>query len=313
MSFLQIASWNIEHLSGSSRSDDGMAQSAYALADHIEMAGVDIITLQEIYVTDPDEEVRLFPAQPVITSRAHSDRRNRDLDVVCYLLEEHLGDPWTYLILPNRNTGDTTQLCAVMWNAARVREQGVHRLDVDHGVTGQRLWDRAPHTIKFTTSIKVWRRQNDGSSRQVEEDRSIALIPLHMKSNSGGATRNRLVREKEAETLCAQLDWVRDNVDPSLILIGDTNILSYDEPAVACFVANGLVDLNNMDSATYWSRQYGDSPFDRAIVAEGRDEFRYTRQYVLRSADLDEHDRELSDHYMIKISVKSYVDDADPR
>ncbi len=38
-----------------------------------------------------------------------------------------------------------------------------------------------------------------------------------------------------------------------------------------------------------------------------------TRQYVLRSSDLLQHDRFLSDHYMIKVSVKDYVDDADPR
>jgi hypothetical protein len=106
-SFLQIASWNIEHLSGASREDK--KQSAYALADHIEMAGVDIIAFQEIYVTDSEDEVRLFPNQPVIESRAESDRRNCDLDAVCYLLEEHLEAPWRYLILPNRFSGDKSQ------------------------------------------------------------------------------------------------------------------------------------------------------------------------------------------------------------
>ena len=120
MSFLQIASWNVEHLSGNQRGPNN--QSAYALADHVEMAGVDIVALQEIYVTDLDEEVRLFDNQPVIDSKAQSDRRNRDLDIVCYLLEEHLGDPWVYLILPNRDDWNERQLCAVMWNSNRVRE-----------------------------------------------------------------------------------------------------------------------------------------------------------------------------------------------
>lgn len=36
MSFLQIASWNIEHLSGQPRAT--RRQTVYALADHIEMA-----------------------------------------------------------------------------------------------------------------------------------------------------------------------------------------------------------------------------------------------------------------------------------
>src|SRR5688572_13543771 len=104
MSFLQVASWNIEHLSGQPRAT--RRQSAYALADHIEMAGIDCLVLQEIYVTPTDEEVRLFDNQPIIASRAHSTRRNSDLDIVCYLLEEHLESPWKYEILRNRSEGD---------------------------------------------------------------------------------------------------------------------------------------------------------------------------------------------------------------
>lgn len=311
MSFLQIASWNVEHLSGNERGPYN--QSAYALADHVEMAGVDIVALQEIYLTDLDEEVRLFDNQPVIASKAQSDRRNRDLDVVCYLLEEHLGDPWVYLILENRRDTDDSQLCAVMWNTSRVRENGVHKLDVTYQDDGDWLWDRAPHAVKFTTTIKVWTRGDDGESRQEEQDRSIALVPLHMKANGGGGNINPRKRAKEAKTLCEQLPWVEENVDASVILIGDTNIKKNTEDAIDHFIEAGYVDLNSADRSTYWSRRFGHQPFDRVFVKEGRDEFKYTRQYILQSADLDAHDQELSDHFMIKISVKSYVDDADPR
>ncbi|MEO1602560.1 MAG: hypothetical protein AAFU49_19270 [Pseudomonadota bacterium] len=317
MSFLQIGSWNIEHLSGRSRKEK--RQSAYALADHIELAGVDIIALQEIYVTDPEEEVRLFPDQPVIASSAKGTRRNRDLDIVCYLLEEHLGSEWAYLILPNRSEGDTTQLCAVLWNDTKVSQTGLLKIPVSHKEGDLNLWDRTPHAVKMTFRMKVWREfasaeAEDGTEwRQVEEDKSLSLIPLHMKSNYGGSTKNMRVREAEAKTLCAQLDRVRAEIDESLVLIGDTNVLKFDEPAITCFIDNGLIDLNNTDSSTYWSRRYGDSPFDRAFVAEDRPEFKYSRQYVLRSADLEAHDQLLSDHYMIKISVKSYLDDGDPR
>ena len=72
MSFLQIASWNVEHLSGNKRGANN--QSAYALADHIEMAGVDIVALQEIYVTEASEEVRLFDNQPALESSAQNER-----------------------------------------------------------------------------------------------------------------------------------------------------------------------------------------------------------------------------------------------
>ena len=76
MSFLQLASWNIEHLSGHPRKE--RRQSAFALSNHIEMAGIDILVLQEVYVTPNDEEVRLADDQPPVPNRATSDRRNGD-------------------------------------------------------------------------------------------------------------------------------------------------------------------------------------------------------------------------------------------
>lgn len=311
MSFLQVASWNIEHLSGSSRAD--RRQSAYALADHIEMAGVDLIVLQEIYLTPENDEVRLSDHQPVIASRAVSTRRNSDLDIVCYLLEEHLDVPWSYIILPNRSAGDRSQLCAAMWNTSRLALSDVRPLDVLHEHEADRLWDRKPHLLSFKSEIMVWRRSQSGEWEQLAENRTIAVVPLHMKSNYGGVTKNRQVRAKEAETLCDALDRIRPDIDPSLMLLGDTNILRNDEPAVEVFVNRGFVDLNNNDSATYWSKDFGESPFDRVFLAQDRPEFRYTRQYVLRSSDLAMHDRFLSDHYMIKVSIKDYVDNADPR
>lgn len=311
MSFLQIASWNIEHLSGHPRAT--RRQSAYALADHIEMAGIDLLVLQEVYTTPVDEEIRLFPEQPVIKNHANSDRRNSDLDVVCHLLNEHLDTPWAYEILPNRQPGDRSQLCAVMWNVQRLSLTKHVPLDVAHKSGELVLWDRKPHLLSFTTSIDAWRRTAAGDWEKQNETRGISIVPLHMKSNYGGVTKNRMVRAQEAETLCAALQALHGAFDPSLILIGDTNILRNDEPAIETFIRNGFVDLNNNDATTYWSKDFGESPFDRIFIADGRPEFRYSRQYVLRSSDLQQHDKFLSDHYMIKMSVKDYVDDADPR
>lgn len=314
MSFLQIGSWNIEHLSGGPRLE--RRQSAYALADHCEMAGIDLLALQEVYVTPQDEEVRLFPNQPIIDSHAHPDhssRRNSDLDIVCYLLEEHLEEPWQYIILPNRNEGDRTQLCAVMWNTVRLNLTNLLALNVSHSVENYSLWDRRPHLLSFTSSIKVWRKDANGEWERLDENRTISVIPLHMKSNYGGVTKNRIVRHHEAQTLCDAIEAIEGNFDPSLIMLGDTNILRNDEPALEVFVSRGYTDLNNNDTATYWSKDFGRAPFDRILVAAGRREFKYSRQYVLQSSDLLLHDRFLSDHYMIKISVKDYVDDADPR
>ncbi|SCX84074.1 Endonuclease/Exonuclease/phosphatase family protein [Flavobacterium caeni] len=311
MSFLQIASWNIEHLSGQARAQ--RRQSAYALTDHIEMAGIDLIALQEVYLTPTDEEVRMAPHQPIIPSHAHTERRNSDLDIVCYLLEEHLDVPWKYLILPNRSDGDRSQLCAVLWNTDRLTLGDVQALDVKHKEGDLSLWDRKPHVVNFFSKIDVWRKDADGKWQIVWEKRELCVVPLHMKSNYGGVTKNRQVRGLEAETLCVELAKLRPQIDPSLVLLGDTNILKNDEPAIETFVDHGFIDLNNNDTSTYWSKDYSGAPFDRFFVAKDRPEFKYSRQYVLRSADLEMHDRFLSDHYMIKMSVKDYLDDAVPR
>jgi hypothetical protein len=107
---------------------------------------------------------------------------------VCYLLEEHLDDAWKYEILPNRQSGDRPQLCAVMWNTKRLTLADVSAFDVDHKAGGLNLWDRKPHVLTFKSSIKAWRRDEDGKWVQLDETRSLSIVPLHMKSNYGGGT-----------------------------------------------------------------------------------------------------------------------------
>ena len=43
LTYLQIGSWNIEHLS----KEGGRKESPYALTDHIEMAGIEVLALQK--------------------------------------------------------------------------------------------------------------------------------------------------------------------------------------------------------------------------------------------------------------------------
>src|SRR5687768_17363173 len=182
MGFLQVASWNIEHLSGAPRAE--RRQSAFALADHIEMAGVDLMALQEIYITPDDEEVRIGPGQPPIASRALSPDparpawRNADLDVVCHLLEEHRQGEWRYHILPNRVAGDREQLCAAMWNNARLDLAEILPLPVAHQGGGFPLWDRAPHVLNFTSEIEVWQRSAAGEWTKSSQGRRLSLVPL---------------------------------------------------------------------------------------------------------------------------------------
>ncbi len=154
LTYLQIGSWNIEHLS----KEGGRKESPYALTDHIEMAGIEVLALQEVYDTSP----------------VGGGRRNRELTKVCRLLKEHSGHDWKYELFRNRAEGDTSQLCGVLWNSSLVRKSRAYRIRVEHRVDGFSLWDRAPHAVKF-------------SAEYGDATKSVILVPLHMKSNYGGA------------------------------------------------------------------------------------------------------------------------------
>ena len=293
MSFVQIASWNIQHLS--TRTEN--RQSAYALADHIEMAGIDILVLQEIAVTHKDGD----------------QRRNEDLDLVCDILKEHLGQDWQYLMLRNRdNDTRETQLCAVMWDTSRIEATDVKRLDVPMRHDGYPVWHRTPHAIKFRVQVRRFLKDADGNWQPSDETSSLIVIPLHMKANGGDEEVDAKRRKIEAELLVERLDEVKRDLDEeSLILIGDTNIKNRYEKAARAFHDYGLRDLNYLDQTTY--PFYDGNPFDRVFMARGRREFEYSRQYILQPTSMSEHHRYLSDHFMIKASIKIYVDDADPR
>lgn len=52
------------------------------------MSGSDLIALREIEVLPADQVVRLTPAEREVRSYAETERRNADLDLACYLLED---------------------------------------------------------------------------------------------------------------------------------------------------------------------------------------------------------------------------------
>jgi hypothetical protein len=92
------------------------------------------------------------------------------------------------------------------------------------------------------------------------------MIPLHMKFNYGGVTKNRLVRYEEAKTLCAALQAIAGTYDPSLVMLGDTNILDNAEPTLETFNNAAFIDLHNNDATTYWSSPRGERPFDSILI-----------------------------------------------
>lgn len=268
--YIHVGSWNIEHFS----KRGGREENIYALTEHIEMASLDVLALQEIYVTHVDGDVR----------------RNEHLDGVVRLLLEHTECQWEYEIFENRRADDTEQLCAIAWNATTISKLATFRIPVDTQVDSISLWDRTPHAVKLKYRDKT----------------DFVVVSLHMKSNFGGATQAKRVRHLEAKTLMANIPRVKEELDDlDIVLIGDTNCLGSGELALQEITGNGFEDLNEADGKTFVSG----APFDRAFVSSERKVFDYSRQYIMVSANPDDHDKYLSDHYLIKTVIKIRRDD----
>jgi len=90
------------------------------------------------------------------------------------------------------------------------------------------------------------------------------------------------------------------------VILGDTNFLRGYKKAAEVITEYGFDDLNESETGTFVG---GRSPFDRIFIPFDQQEFKYSRQYIMVSANPDDHDRWLSDHYLIKTVVKIRTDD----
>jgi predicted extracellular nuclease len=264
--WLRLGSWNIEHLGSNEESTVPIA-----LAEAIHLTGIDILALQEIY--DNDERA--------------DTKANTQLDAAFAILNEIEGNNWTYEMLPNKSRRDTSQLVTVAWNQARVAKVGdAFRIPIER--EGHE-WDRHPHALKFSA----------GTGKT-----DIVLIALHMKADYRGDFSAQ--RGREAQLLVDQLDIVNNHFggDNDIVLIGDLNCDTADEPALLVFAGAGFDDLNKTDEPTHirWGA------LDRVLVP-AQPEFKYTRQYVLTAADSEAFDLYLSDHQIILAPIKVTTDD----
>ena len=277
---IRIGSWNIKHLS------DDSSQHAAALAQHIQLAGVDLLALQEIHDTDDDDD-RIS---------------NSKLDEALELIEAATGDAWRYQLHPRREGVTRNQHVGVAWNTARLTMAG-EPLRIDVRYANRETWKRTPHAVKFNTA--------DGKT-------DFVVISLHMKSNSpvDGLPDTEIIRRQEAEALVDKLGDVREHFggEQDLILIGDTNAKRTGEAAIEAYKDAGFRDLNEKDSSTWRSFFEGEErmrPFDRVLVRSDQNEFRFSRQYVLRPADRRGHEDTFSDHWLITAAIR-ILDDDDP-
>jgi endonuclease/exonuclease/phosphatase family metal-dependent hydrolase len=272
--YVIVGARNIEH-----HGHRAAGQRPIALAEHITLAGVDVLALQEIHDTDEDE----------------STFTNSALDSVLPLLNEGGTADWAYVLFPKRSRESTSQLTGIMWNKKRVQSKGdSFRLAMEDPRPDDdvRPWDRWATAMKFGFGDKT----------------DFVVIPLHMKANVDGEDFGREQRGIEAKMLVDQLDDVKAKfADQDIVLIGDTNFKPNESPAAKTFVDAGFRDLNAGEATTFVRGT--NAPFDRIFVPKGQREFQFMRQYVLTATQPEQHEEYLSDHYMIVAAIKVMNDD----
>ena len=284
---LRIGAWNVEHLGNpTSRGNHCVpaphecAQSPQDLAEYIIASGADVLGLEEISEDLPG-------------------RKNATFERALLIVRQRTGRTWNHVLFPK---DDEHQHIGVAWNTAKVQVVGEpFRLPVRTRLSGQSLWDRRPHAVKFSA----------GQGRT-----DFVVIVLHMKANRReNNAPNVRRRELEARELVRVLPSVRERLnDDDVILIGDTNILDAGEGAPRVFAAAGLADLNAEDEATFLSDD--GAPFDRAFVPRTQPEFAGADQIVfdrefLQPRNLSRRNfrRRFSDHFMVVTDVQVRADD----
>lgn len=276
----RIGAWNIEWLGApGSRSGPakGVAQQADDIARCILLARVDVLALAEICDDDGD----------------NSKHTNKTLDAAVAALGVG-GQTWEYRLFEKKVAADKNQLTGVAWNTGRASLVGEPlKIPVVDRDKEMRVWDRHPHAAKF--SFGVGRTD-------------VVIIPVHMKSNRGGVDATSRQRLAEARALMEVVGVLRERFgDDDLIIAGDTNMKSADEPGMRVFAALDFLDLNPTDQPT---TTYQPAPFDRFLVRAAGEEFA-SRSFETFTANLPDAEFrvKLSDHRMVITTIAVGTDD----
>jgi hypothetical protein len=291
---LRIGSWNIEHLGdpGSRRgSGENVTQKAEDLARYIKYSRAEVIALQEIKADGeaPEGFPRAYRTNSIMT-RALAE------------VGKTPGNDWRHVLFPKMRNADTTQWVGVAWNEKRVKPVGAPiQIVVSHtrSSQGSNLWDRNLHGLKFSTE---------------EKKTDFVVFPIHLKANTTSNFASH--RGEEISELMKQMpNLVRAFPGESdYIFLGDTNIQTSKEEAVAAFEENGFRDLNRADMDTHTAREI--QPFDRVFVPRDQPEFAKSRMQVLsafqreQNLSFAEFRARYSDHYIITVEL-SIADDDD--
>lgn len=274
-----IGAWNIEFLGKPDKrggSAHGIAQSATDVANYIKDGEVELLSVAEICDDEQDNKLD-----------------NSTLDKVVEKLSDSSHE-WTYQLCRKKHENDVSQCVGFLWDKKHVTKQGsTFDIDIPEDSEGFNLWDRGMHAAKFSFG---------------EGKTDIVVIPVHMKANRGMPVyKARRQRAKEAKALVDALPDVRDHFsDKDVVIMGDTNILHYDESAAKTFRDAGFYDLNDGDNPTTY---HGAAPFDRIFVTNTQPELKFADMSIMEADDPFEHKKKLSDHYMVETEITVMEDD----
>lgn len=277
---IRVGAWNIEWLgmperrSGPARNQTRTPEN---LAEYILAADVDILALEEIRI-DADDG---------------SDTSTLLREALA-IVESERGGHWQHRLFPARYGPD--QCCGIAWDVAKVTPIDGPRVVVKPSKRSSQdktLWARPPRGVMFSAG---------------EGLTDFVVVGIHMKADYRGDFARH--RDEEAQHLLAALP--NAFADPDVLIIGDANCGTHDEPAVTTMTAAGFVDLNAHDGATHW--RYG--ALDRAFVPADQPEFARQCFEVLSDSFFDTHHQtaelfkiNYSDHFMVITEIDVMPDD----
>jgi hypothetical protein len=277
---IRVGAWNIEWLGMPERRSGvakGQLQTPEALAEYILAADIDILGL---------EEIKIDAADGSDTSAA--------LRQAFAVVEQSGGGQWQHRLFATNYGRD--QCTGIAWDAARVTPLDEPRIVTNPSQTsteGRQLWSRPPRGLMFSAGAGLT---------------DFVVVVIHMKSDYGGDFSQH--RGEEAKRLVRDLPSAFD--DPDVVIIGDANCDTHDEPAVVAITGAGFVDLNAQDVETHW--RYG--ALDRAFVPADQPEFARQCFEVLSDSFFRAHDLTVedfkvhySDHFMVITEVDVMQDD----
>lgn len=280
---IRVAAWNLHWLGRPDRRR-GVAQKPEDVAKYIQASQAALVALNEVSANEGTNDA---PTNKTLT-RAFA------------ILKTLTGDEWKHVLFLRDESNDKDLLCGVAWNTSRVKMVGKpFRIPVRKNKQWSFIWNRHPYAVKFSTG---------------EKKTDLVLIPVHMKSNRGGARKTSEQRAQEARTLIRCLGQVQNQYsDDDLVILGDFNTLYGSEPSQYRFAVAGLKDLNSADEKTWIKdNRFSAAPFDRILLAADQPESKKCQMTVFKKHHLVSEEtfrKFLSDHYLIYTDIPILEDD----